>query len=97
MTITDVKSDVSQELASRFGSTFRLRRGYRVLCLRDSRTKMQCGVSWTSGKYIYSGTVVVFYILQNGTAYWDWSLRIKRISQSCARQRTRRCAAQRYT
>jgi hypothetical protein len=89
MTLSDARYYVKQELSDRFGKVFRRPRQYSGRCSRDSRTQVRCRTSLRNGKYLYTGTVVVFYIVQNRTVYWDWRLRIMRVNASCEAARPR--------
>lgn len=87
----DAKHHVTQELGSRFRAVFRHRHHYTTSCSRDSRTQMRCKVFWQSGKYDYSGTLVIFYVARKQAVHWDSRLRIKRVARTCVAHHARRC------
>ncbi len=83
LTLSAARLHVRQTLSAVLGSVFGQRRKYNASCSRDSKIKIGCGVTFTSGPSYYFGPVTIRYVLVSNQIKWTDQYVIHRVNAHC--------------
>lgn len=81
MTRAQATTYATRALRVGMGGHFKGHSKYSVTCSYNSTSSRLCFVEWTRGSF-YSGTVKVYYLIENGELVWGDHYRIRKL-QSC--------------
>jgi hypothetical protein len=85
LTRSRAKSYIRTALRERFGAAYLHGSGKRVAgCLRRSRLRIRCNVSWFAGDTVWRGRVTTRHAYLGGGEWeWDASGKIRRLNEYC--------------
>jgi hypothetical protein len=84
MTLTEARVDARRTLAGAFGRSFDPRYPYRSSCRRESATRFNCRVTFSSARNDYYGNVTVYLVGgSGGQVRWSDRYAIHWVNDRC--------------
>jgi trypsin len=94
MTKPGAESFAIGTLSDRFGKRFEDAERVVGSCRRTGSTRFKCEIAWITGRFVYGGTVSLFYLRRDSAVVWDSHFQIRWGALKCLSENSRHCPLQ---